>query len=96
MPRGEGSGATYSRRERRAHGGNRRGRERRLLREFAEPAAAVAAADGAAPPPMLRESSNGEDGATPRACPWPGRDGPPRAAAPGGGDVAARPAEPCP
>ena len=39
VPRGEGSGATNSRRERRAYGGNRRGRERRLLREFAEPAA---------------------------------------------------------
>ena len=51
--------------------------ERRLLREFAEPAAAAAAADGAAPPPMLRESSNGEDGATPRTRPWPGREGPP-------------------
>ena len=95
-PRGEGSGATSNRRERRAHGGNRRGRERRLFREFAPPAAAAAAPDGAAPRSMLRESSNGEDGATPPRAPLARPRHPPRAAAPGGGDVAARPAEPCP
>ena len=77
VPRGEGTDATWSRRARRAHGGNRRGRERRLLRELTEPAAAAAAADGAAPPPMLRESSDGEGGAAPHTRPGPGSDGPP-------------------
>ena len=67
VPRGEGTDATWSRRARRAHGGNRRGRERRILRELAEPAAA---------PPMLRESSDGEGGSAPHTRPWPGRDGP--------------------
>ena len=77
VPRWQGSGATHSRRGRRHYGGNKRGRERRLLREFAEPAAAAAgSADWAAPPPMLRESSNGEDGAAPRTRPCPGREGP--------------------
>ena len=64
VPRWQGSEATHNRRDRRHYGGNKGGRERRLLREFAEPAAAAAAADGADPPPMLRESRNGEDGAT--------------------------------
>ena len=77
VPRWEGSEATHNRRDRRHYDGNKRGRERRLLREFAEPAAAAAAADGAAPPSMLRESSNGEDGAAPCRRPWPGREGPP-------------------
>ena len=74
VPRWQGSEATHSRRDRRHYDGNKRGRERRMLREFAEPAAAAAAADGAAPPPMLREGSNG---AAPRKRPWPGREGPP-------------------
>ena len=72
VPRWQGSGATHSRRDRRHYGGNKRGQERRMLREYAEPAAAAAAADGAAPPPMLREGSNG---AAPRKRPWPGREG---------------------
>ena len=77
VPRWEGSGPTHNRRDRRHYGGNKRGHERRLLREFAEPAAAAAATDGAAPPPMVRESSNREDGTAPRARPWPRREGPP-------------------
>ena len=95
VPRGEGTDATWSRRARRARGGNRRGRERRLLCELAEPAVAAAAADGAAPPPMLRESNAGQGGAPPRTRPWPGRDGPPGQGAPGIGCAAGRPTEPC-
>ena len=74
VPRWQGSKATHNRRDHRHYGGNKRGRERRMLRGFAEPAAAAAAADGAAPPLMLREGSNG---AAPRRRPWPGREGPP-------------------
>ena len=61
VPRWEGSGATHSRRDRRHYGGNKRGRERRLLREFAEPPL----------PPSYVIAATGRTGRPPARAPGP-------------------------
>ena len=69
---GQGSPATRERRERRIHGGNRRGAERQRLHGQAMPAAVAAGASTAAAP-MLAKDSNGGGGADPRKRPREGR-----------------------